>query len=253
MLKARIIPTLLWKNHGLVKGVGFDSWRRVGTLLPAIRVYETRRVDELVLLDIAATAEGRSPDLETIADAAAECFMPLTVGGGVRSVDDIRALLRAGADKVAINSAAIDDPGIVSAGAAAFGAQCLVACVDCRRMPDGSHRCFARAGGVDTGREAAAWAAELERRGAGEILVTSIERDGSMSGYDLDLVRKVAGAVTIPVIAAGGCGSYEDMRLAIAEGGAQAVSAAAIFHFTEKTPLEAKRYLRDRGIPVRIL
>ncbi len=253
MLKTRIIPTLLWKNHGLVKGKRFDPSRRVGTLLPAIRVYEARRVDELVLLDVTATLEGRPPDLDTVADAAAECFMPLTVGGGVRTVEDIRRLLRAGADKVAVNSVAYDEPGVVRAGAAAFGVQCIVACIDCRRMHDGGHRCYAAAGTRDTGREAAEWARELERLGAGEILVTSIDRDGTMEGYDLDLVRKVAGAVSIPVIAAGGCGSYEDMRRAVAEGGAQAVSAAAIFHFTEATPLEAKRYLRDHGVNVRVL
>jgi cyclase len=251
MLKVRLIPTLLWKDVGLVKGVGFDSWRRVGTVMPAIKVYNTRDVDELILLDITATRDGRELDYETIAELSAECFVPLTVGGGVNGVERIRRLLRAGADKVAINSAAYDRPALIREAADTFGSQCVVAGVDARRAADGTYACYSHCGTRPTGKRPDAWAAELERLGAGEILVTSIERDGSMQGYDTDLIRMVARAVSIPVIASGGAGSYADMHRAIVEGGASAVAAASIFHFTEQTPAEAKEYLARRGVPVR--
>lgn len=251
MLKTRVIPTLLWKDFGLVKGIGFDSWRRVGTVLPAIKVYNTREVDELILMDITATTEQREPDYESVADFSAECFVPLTVGGGIRSMTHITQLLRAGADKVSINSAAYDQPDLVREASARFGAQCIVASIDARRMPDGSLQCRSHSSAKATGRHPAAWAAELEQLGAGEILITSIERDGTMQGYDLDLIRQVTSAVSIPVIASGGAGNYEHILQAVRDGGASAVAAASIFHFTQQTPLEVKHHLAAHGIPVR--
>lgn len=251
MLKTRIIPTLLFKDHGLVKGVGFDSWRRIGAALPAIKVYNMREVDELIFLDIAATAEGRSLDFAVVDELADDCFMPLTVGGGIRSFEDIRDALRAGADKVAINSAALENPSLISEGAGSFGSQCIVLSIDAKRMSDGSHRVFSHSGKEETSRSPEAWAREAERLGAGEILITSIEKDGTLEGYDIDLVRKVSDAVKIPVIAGGGAGSYQDMLKALQEGKASAVAAASMFHFTEQTPMEAKRYLADQGIRVR--
>jgi len=250
MLKLRLIPTLLWKDYGLVKGVAFDSWRRVGTVLPAIKVYTARDVDELILLDITATKEAREPDYASLSEFAAECTVPLTVGGGVANVKTIRRLLAAGADKVAINTAAYVDPALISAAADQFGSQCVVVAIDARRV-DGTHRCYARCGSQRTDRVAGEWAAEVAARGAGEVLVTSVERDGTMAGYDLDLIRTVADAVDIPVIASGGAGNYSDMLDAITVGGASAVAAASIFHFTQCTPAEAKLFLSSKGVPVR--
>lgn len=251
MLKVRIIPTLLWKNFGLVKGIGFDSWRRVGTIMPSVKVYNTRQVDELIVLDITATSEERVPDFEEVREFSAECFVPLTVGGGIRTIEDIRELLRAGADKVSINSAAYHRPELVTEAAERFGSQCVVVSIDARRNADGSYSCLSHSGSRETGKEPGAWAEEMERRGAGEILVTSVDRDGTMEGYDLELIRSITGRVGIPVIASGGAGSYQHLYEALDSGSANAVAAASIFHFTEQTPLEAKRYLAARGIPVR--
>lgn len=251
MLKARIIPTLLWKGPGLVKGVGFDSWRRVGPVLPAIKVYNLREVDELIVVDITATAERREPDYESITEFCHECFVPLTIGGGVGSLDQIRRLLSCGADKVAINTTAYNEPDLIRAAADRFGSQCVVASVDVRRHADGNCECFSHAGTQATGREPVAWARELERLGAGEILLTSVERDGTMQGYDIEVIRRVADAVTIPVIASGGAGNYDHLFQSLSEGKASAVAAASIFHYTQQTPLEAKRHLAAKGIAVR--
>lgn len=250
MLKARIIPTLLWKNFGLVKGVGFDSWRRVGTVLPAIKVYNTREVDELILLDITATAEKCEPDFESVEDFTSECFVPLTVGGGVRSLGHITKLLNAGADKVCINSAAYESPVLITEAANRFGSQCIVVSIDVRRMHS-DFECYSNCGRMTVGKTLAAWAMQVENSGAGEILVTSIERDGTMTGYEIDMIREVTKRVNVPVIASGGAGSYEHMTMAIHAGRASAVAAASMFHFTEQTPLEAKRHLAAQGIPVR--
>ena len=250
MLKTRIIPTLLMKDVGLVKGIGFDSWRRVSTVLPMIKVYNRRQVDELIVVDISATIAQRGPDLDEIRNFSAECFVPLTVGGGVKSINDIQNLLRAGADKVAINSACYDNLTLIDEAARKFGSQCIVVSIDARRHADGAYECHSHSGTKPRGVDPVAWVKTMEQKGAGEILITSIERDGLMAGYDLDLIKSVTNAVNIPVIASGGASSYEDFYKAIHEGGAQAVSAASIFHFTEQTPLEAKKYLAQRGIPV---
>jgi len=251
MLKTRVMPTLLYKDLGLVKGVAFDSWRRVGSVMQSIKVYNMREVDELVFLDITATAEGRSPDFELVDDIADECFMPLTVGGGITTIEDVRRLLAVGADKVSLNTSAVRNPDLIEQTASTFGAQCVVASIDAVRRSDGTHEAVISSGTEATGRDPADLAVELESRGAGEILLTSIDRDGTMAGYDLDLLRTVADRVTVPVIASGGAGSYEHMAEAI-ESGASAVAAASIFHFTEMTPLEAKRFLSTRGVPVRL-
>ena len=253
MLKIRIIPTLLWKNVGLVKGSGFDSWRRIGAVLPAIKVYNMREVDELILVDISASLEEREPDYESVSEYSAECFVPLTVGGGVCNIEVIRKLLLAGADKVTINSAAFENPNLVAQAAGRFGSQCIVASIDARRSKDGSYECFSHSGTRATGKEVGIWAAEMEKRGAGEILITSIENDGTMQGYDLELVRHVTKKVKIPVIASGGAGSYEHMVRVLVEGKASAIAAASIFHFTEQTPLEAKTFLHDAGFPTRVV
>lgn len=252
MLKFRIMPTLLYRDFELVKGVAFDSWRGVGSAMQAVRVYNMREVDELVFLDITASKESREPDFALIDDLADECFMPLTVGGGITSCDDVQRLLAVGADKVAINTGAILNPDLIREVAQRFGAQCVVVSIDCRRHADGSFEIFTHAGTRATGMDPVVFAREAARLGAGEILLTSIERDGSMEGYDLELIRQVTGAVDIPVIASGGAGSYEDMRQAIIVGKAAAVAAASIFHFTEQTPLDAKRYLHGQGIHVRL-
>ena len=252
MLKARIIPTLLHKDFGLVKGTAFDSRRAVGSPLQAIKVYEMRGVDELVFFDVTATQEGRGPDAELIDDLADECFMPLTVGGGVRDADDVGALLQVGADKVCIGTAAVTAPTVVEEAARRYGTQCIVVSIDTRTAAEGHAEVWVRSGTEPTGREPAELAKELEARGAGEILLTSLDRDGTMEGYDLDLTRAVAAAVTIPVIASGGAGEYEHMADALLHAGASSVAAASMFHFTEQTPLEAKHYLRARGVAVRI-
>lgn len=251
MLKSRIIPTILWKDFGIVKGVGFNSWRRVGSLLPAIKVYNTRQVDELIIVDITATTQEREPDYEVIDEIADECFVPLTVGGGVTSIDHIKKLLRAGADKVAINSGSYSDPELVSKGADLFGTQCIVISIDVFKHPDGRYECFKHSGTVATGKNPVDWAKEMELRGAGELLITSVQNDGSMNGYDIDLIKSITDAVGIPVIASGGASSYEDMYQALTMAHASAVAAASIFHFTEQTPLEAKHYLESKGVLVR--
>jgi cyclase len=251
MLKVRVMPTLLWKNFGLVKGEGFDSWRRIGTVMPAIKVYNRREVDELVLLDITASEEGRDPDYESVAEFAAECFVPLTVGGGIHNLEQIKQLLRAGADKVAVNTAGYRNPTLISDIAQRFGSQCVVVSIDVKRHEDGRYECYSMSGTHPEGKDPVAWAQEVERLGAGEILLTSIERDGLMQGYDLEMIRQVSDAVGVPVIASGGAGGYEDFYRALTEAGASAVAAASIFHFTEQTPLEAKQYLQARGLPVR--
>jgi len=251
VLKVRIMPTLLYKDVGLVKGVGFDSWRRIGSAMQTVKVYNLRQVDELVLLDIRATLDGRGPDLAAVDELADECFMPLTVGGGVRTIDDVHALLMVGADKVSMNTAAIEKPELIREVADRFGSQCAVVSIDARRQSDGTYEVFTHAGTRDTGLDPVTVARNAERMGAGEILLTSIDHDGAMDGYDLDLTLMVTAAVQLPVIASGGAGTYQDMADVLGQGHASAVAAASMFHFTEQTPLEAKRYLGELGFAVR--
>jgi cyclase len=250
MLKVRVIPTLLWKQFGLVKGTSFNSWRRVGPVLPAIKVYNQREVDELVLVDILGHGSDDDPDFESIHDFGQDCFVPLTVGGGISRIDQVQRLLRAGADKVSVNTAAYVRPELITDIAKRHGVQCVVASVDVRHV-QGGWTCFNHSGQESTGRDVVDWARELEDRGAGEILLTSIERDGTMQGYDLALIEAVVGAVKIPVIAAGGAGNYQHLVDAVVKAGASAVAAASIFHFTELTPAGAKAALAAAGVAVR--
>jgi len=252
MLKVRVMPTLLFKDLGLVKGIRFDSWRRVGSVMQAVKVYNLREVDELIFLDISATSERRSPDLETVDEIADECFMPLTVGGGVRTVEQARKLLQVGADKIALNTAALETPDLVRELAEELGSQCVVVSIDVQRRANGSYEVTSQSGTFATGKDPIIWSREVEQLGAGEILLTSVDLDGTMEGYDVDVTRRVSEAISIPVIASGGAGNYEHMASVLIEGKASAVAAASIFHFTQQTPLEAKYFLRDRGIEVRI-
>jgi cyclase len=251
MLKTRIMPTLLYKNTTLVKGVGFDSWRRVGSAMQAVKVYNMREVDELVFLDIAATREGRSPDFDLIDDLADECFMPLAVGGGVRSLDDVRRLLQVGADKIVVNTAVVNHPDLIWEIANRFGSQCVVVSIDARKDGHAEYEAYIESGTQPTGLGPVSLAQRAESLGAGEILITSVDRDGTMQGYDIDLISQVTKAVSIPVIASGGAGSYAHMAEAL-RAGASALAAASMFHFTEQTPREAKLYLREHGFPTRI-
>jgi cyclase len=250
VLKVRVIPTLLWKDVGLVKGVAFDSWRRIGPIVPAVRVYTARDVDELAVLDITATVQGRGPDLDLVAEIAAHARVPLSYGGGISSADEVASILEAGADKVVINSALYDDGALASRCAHRFGVQCVVASIDFRRTPDGA-RCFSRSGTHDTGWDPVDWARQVESAGAGEILLTSVDRDGAMAGLDLEVTRAVSDAVSIPVIASGGAASSEHMLAGVQVGGASAVAAASVFHFTELTPQQVKDRLSDAGVAVR--
>lgn len=250
MLKIRIIPTLLWKNVGLIKGIGFDSWRRIGSILPAVKVFNTRQVDELAVLDISASQEQRDPDFEMVAEIAHECFVPLTVGGGITNVEQIKRLLRLGADKVSINTGAFHYPNLVTEGATRFGSQCIVASIDAVQGADGKFYCHSHAGKQPTTHEVVEWAAMMEEKGAGEILLTDVKLDGTMSGYNLSLIEQVSKAVKIPVIASGGAGKLEDFPAAL-RAGASALAVASLFQFTELTPLEIKKSLADLGFPVR--
>ena len=251
MLKTRIIPTLLYRDYGLVKGVGFDSWRHVGSLMQSIKVYNMRNVDELIIVDIKATNDGRTPDYGWVNDFADDCFMPLTVGGGVTSPDHVGQLLDVGADKVAMNTAAFEDPSLIEKVAAKYGSQCAIVSIDFTRRQDGSHGVVTHSGKNPRSTGLIEFAKVAEAHGAGELLLTSVELDGTMKGYDLDAVKAVSDAVSIPVIASGGAGNYGHMLDAIEKGGATAVAAASIFHFTEQTPAEARAHLRKAGIPVR--
>lgn len=251
MLKVRVIPTLLYRDFGLVKGVRFDSWRHVGSAMQAIKVYNMRGVDEVAFLDVAATPNGSPPDFALVDDLADDCFMPMAVGGGVRTLDDFRRLLQVGADKVVVGTAALTAPEVVEKAAARFGTQCVVVAVDTAASAGADPTVRIRCGREDTGRDPVEVARQLELLGAGEILLTSIDRDGTMDGYDLDTLGRVCEAVSVPVIASGGAGTYEDMAAALAAG-ASAVAAASIFLFTERTPMGAKEHLRSQGIPVRL-
>ena len=252
MLKVRVIPTLLWKQFGLVKGVGFASWRRVGPVLPAVKVYNQREVDELVLVDIVAHRSDDDPDFEAIDEFGQDCFVPLTVGGGVRKVDDIRLLLNAGADKVSINSAAVFNPEFVQEASQRFGAQCIVVAIDAKKTGENKWEIFTHGGRKPTGIDAIEWAVKMAEYGAGELLITSMDADGTKAGYDLALMRQINDRVTIPTIASGGVGTLQHLADGILKGGADAVLAASIFHFGQHTIPEAKQYLAAQGIEMRL-
>ncbi len=250
MLAKRVIPCLDVKDGRVVKGVQFVDLRDAGDPVEAALAYDAQGADELVFLDITASHEDRAIMLDVVRRTAEGIYMPLTVGGGLRSADDVRRLLRAGADKVSLNTAALERPAVIREAAERFGSQCIVVAIDARR--DGNRwTVFTHGGRRPTGRDAVAWAQEAVGLGAGEILLTSMDRDGTKDGYDLDLTRAVSQAVSVPVIASGGAGSLEHFYEALTEGFADAALAASLFHFGIHTIAETKDYLAERGVEVR--
>ena len=251
MLKTRIIPCLDVKDGRVVKGVNFVDLRDAGDPVEQARLYDREGADELCFLDITASSDNRGIILDVVSRTAEQCFMPLTVGGGVRTLDDIRRLLLAGADKVSINTAAVKDPDFVRQAAEKFGSQCITVAVDAKRAGDG-FEVFTHGGRNATGIEAVGWAQRMMEYGAGEILLTSMDRDGTKQGFDLPLTRAIADAVTIPVIASGGVGNLQHLIEGVTEGHASAVLAASIFHFGEYRISEVKAAMAAAGIPVRL-
>ena len=252
MLKVRVIPCLDVKQGRVVKGVNFVDLIDAGDPVEAARAYDAAGADEICFLDIAASQENRGTLLDLASRTAEQCFMPLTVGGGVRTPEDVRALLLAGADKVSFNTAAVADPEVISASANKFGNQCIVVAIDAKGVAPGRWEIFTHGGSRPTGIDAVAFAREMARRGAGEILLTSMDRDGAKIGYDIPLLKAVTSAVNVPVIASGGAGKTEHLVEAARDGHAAAVLAASIFHFGEISIGEAKQAMADAGIPVRL-
>jgi cyclase len=251
VLAKRIIPCLDVTGGRVVKGVNFVALRDAGDPVEIAARYNEQGADELTFLDITATSDGRDLLLPVIEAVASQVFIPLTVGGGVRSVDDVRRLLNAGADKVSFNSAAVADPDLIRAASDRYGAQCIVVAIDAKRRDGGGWDVYTHGGRRNSGLDAVAWAARMAEHGAGEILLTSMDRDGTRTGFDLELTRAIADAVPVPVIASGGVGTLEHLADGITVGGADAVLAASIFHYGEHTIAEAKALLASRGIAVR--
>lgn len=253
MLNARVIPCLDVHDGRVVKGVNFVNLVDAGDPVEQAKIYDAAGADELCFLDITASHEGRDAIYDVIAEVADHCFMPLTVGGGVRQVEDFRKMLLSGADKVSVNSSAVSDPDLLSRAADKFGSQCVVLAIDARLNDNGMFEVFTHGGRKATGIDAVAWAAEGAKRGAGEILLTSMRGDGTKDGFDLPLTRAVSDAVSIPVIASGGAGKPADFATAVTEGHASAVLAASVFHFGQMTIDEAKAAMQEAGVPVRRL
>ena len=251
MLAKRIIPCLDVRDGRVVKGVNFVNIRDAGDPVELARFYSDQGADEIVFLDITATSDGRATVADVVERTAEQVFVPLTVGGGIRTLDDFRQLLLAGADKISVNSAAVKDPGLISRAAERFGSQCVVLAIDARRRPEGSYEVVVAGGRTPTGLDAVEWARRGEALGAGEILLTSMDADGTKAGFDLEMTRAVTQAVSIPVIASGGCGSLEHFAQVFAETDCDAALAASLFHFGELTVPQVKEYLRKRKIPVR--
>lgn len=252
MLSVRIIPCLDVRDGRVVKGVNFVNLVDAGDPVEQAKAYENQGADELVFLDITASSDNRAIMRDVVERTAGECFMPLTVGGGLRTLEDIRLMLNAGADKVSLNTSAITNPDLVSEASAKFGNQCIVVAIDAKREGEGRWNVYTHGGRNRTELDAVEWAKEVERRGAGEILLTSMDCDGTKDGYDIALTRAVSDAVKIPVIASGGAGNLKHLVDAVKLGGASAVLAASIFHFGTYTIEQAKREMRVAGLPVRL-
>ena len=252
MFTKRIIPCLDVKNGRVVKGINFVNLKDAGDPVEVAAAYDQAGADELVFLDITASSDARATAVDMVRKVAEKVFIPFTVGGGIRTVEDFKALLREGADKISINSSAINDPTLISRAAEKFGSQCVVVAIDAKRRADGGWNVYKNGGRIDVGLDAVEWAVEAEKRGAGEILLTSINCDGAKNGYDLALTRAVADAVKIPVIASGGAGTKEHFYEALTEGGADAALAASLFHYKELEIQNLKEYLSGRGVPVRL-
>ncbi len=249
----RIIPCLDVNNNRVVKGINFVNLKDAGDPVEVAAAYDKAGADELVFLDITATSDARKTVVDMVRSVAEKVFIPFTVGGGIRTVDDFKELLREGADKISVNSAAINNPRLISDAADKFGSQCVVVAIDAKRRADGSGWNVYQAGGrIDTGLDALEWAAKAEKLGAGEILLTSMDCDGTKAGYDIELTRQIAEHASIPVIASGGAGTMEHFYDALTEGKAEAALAASLFHYKEMEILELKRYLQDRGVSVRL-
>jgi cyclase len=251
MLAKRVIPCLDVTDGRVVKGTKFLNLRDAGDPVECAKIYDRQGADELVFLDITASSDGRATMVSVVERTAEQCFMPLTVGGGIRAAEDFRTMLRAGADKVSVNTSALQRPELISEAAEAFGSQCVVVAVDAKRDGPGKWRVYTHGGRKPTERDAIEWIVEAAKRGAGEILLTSMDADGTCGGYDLELTRAVSEAVGIPVIASGGAGELEHLADVLNEGRADAVLAASIFHFGKHTVAEAKEHLASRGLPVR--
>ncbi len=251
MLAKRIIPCLDVKDGRVVKGINFVELRDAGDPVEQAKLYDEAGADELVFLDITATHEARNTVMALARAVADQVFIPFTIGGGIRTVDDMRGILRAGADKISVNSAAVRNPEIISQGAEAFGSQAIVVAIDARRTSIGSWEVYVSGGRTPTGMDAVEWAKEAERRGAGEILLTSMDGDGTQEGYDIALTRTIADAVNIPVIASGGAGTLPHFAQALTEGKADAALAASLFHYKQLTIADVKAYLAQQSIPVR--
>ncbi|HLF08243.1 MAG TPA: imidazole glycerol phosphate synthase subunit HisF [Dehalococcoidia bacterium] len=252
MLTIRIIPCLDVDAGRVVKGVSFVQLRDAGDPAEMAAFYNQEGADELVFLDITASAEGRETLLDAVSRTAEQVFIPLTVGGGLRDVEDIRRMLKAGADKVSLNTAAVESPSLVGQAADRFGCQCIVVAIDAKRAAPGRWEVYTHGGRRATGRDAVEWAQEVVALGAGEILVTSMDADGQQTGYDIELTRAIAEATSVPVIASGGAGNLEHLRQVVTEGKADAVLAASIFHYGQFTIRQAKEYLAQQGLPVRL-
>lgn len=251
MFTKRIIPCLDVNNGRVVKGVNFVQLRDAGDPVEIAKAYDAAGADELVFLDITASCEQRDTVVDMVRRVAANVFIPFTVGGGIRTVDDFKKLLREGADKISVNSAAIDRPELIGEAADKFGSQCVVVAIDAKRREDGGWNIYKHGGRLDTGIDAVEWAKKVEALGAGEILLTSMDCDGTKAGYDLALTRAIADAVSIPVIASGGAGTLKHFYDALTKGGADAALAASLFHYKELEISQVKDYLADRGISVR--
>lgn len=251
MLAKRIIPCLDVRDGKVVKGINFVGIKEVGDPVELAKQYSDSGTDEIVFLDITASHEGRATMLDVVRRTAEVVFVPLTVGGGIRTIDDVRDTLRAGSDKVGINSAAVRNPELINEAAKLFGRQCIVAAVDAKRVDDGSWHVVINGGRIDTGKDLLEWVQELEQRGAGEILLTSMDADGTKAGYDLEMTKAVCDLVNIPVIASGGAGSIDDFADVFAATGCDAALAASLFHYGELTIDEVKDAMRSRGIPAR--